>query len=90
MTRFQKTDICRHAVQAIAESKIKRVYIVGRRGPLQAAFTIKEFRELIKLPDVAGEVLPEHVQGINIQGEEICTINRDAFLTCFVQHNIIS
>ena len=44
---------------------------MGRRGPLQAAFTIKEFRELTKLPDVAGEVLPEHVQGINIQGEVI-------------------
>ena len=52
---------------------------MGRRGPLLAAFTIKEFRELTKLPDVVGEVLPEHVQGINIQGEEISAINRDAF-----------
>ena len=47
---------------------------MGRRGPLQAAFTIKEFRELTKLPDVAGEVLPEHVKGINIQGEGITVL----------------
>lgn len=25
--------------------------IIGRRGPLQAAFKIKEFRELTKMPD---------------------------------------
>lgn len=28
---------------------MKKVYIVGRRGPLQVAFTIKELREMIKL-----------------------------------------
>ena len=55
---------------------------MGRRGPLQAAFTIKEFRELTKLPDVAGEVLPEHVQGINIQGEVIIFLH----LFCSVWH----
>jgi len=28
------------------------VHLVGRRGPLQAAFTIKELREMLKLPNV--------------------------------------
>jgi len=46
----QGTDICQHALDAIAESKIRRVQIVGRRGPLQVAFTIKELREMTKLP----------------------------------------
>ena len=32
------------------QSRIKRVILVGRRGPLQVAFTIKELREMIKLP----------------------------------------
>ena len=45
----QGTDICQHALDAIAESKIQRVQIVGRRGPLQVAFTIKELREMTKL-----------------------------------------
>lgn len=68
---LQKTDICRHALRAIADSKIRHVYIAGRRGPLQAAFTIKELRELTKLPGVRADVLPEHVKGININGKVI-------------------
>ncbi|CAG9938514.1 unnamed protein product [Clonostachys rosea f. rosea IK726] len=50
---LKKTDITEHALSRLAESRVKRVHIVGRRGPMQAAFTIKEARELMKLPDVA-------------------------------------
>ncbi|CAG0917719.1 unnamed protein product [Notodromas monacha] len=45
----QKSDITEYSLEALAKSRIRRVHIVGRRGPLQAAFTIKEIRELIKL-----------------------------------------
>jgi ferredoxin--NADP+ reductase len=41
-----KTDIAAHAVEALRESKIKRVYLLGRRGPVQAAFSPKEIEEL--------------------------------------------
>jgi adrenodoxin-NADP+ reductase len=37
-------------MEALARSEIKKVHIVGRRGPLQVAFTIKELREMTKLP----------------------------------------
>jgi adrenodoxin-NADP+ reductase len=47
-----KSDIAEHAIETLAKSKIKRVHIVGRRGPMQAAFTIKEIRELMRLPRV--------------------------------------
>ena len=47
---IQKTDMCSHAVAALAESKVRRVQLVGRRGPLQVAFTIKELREMTRLP----------------------------------------
>ncbi|KAK0388707.1 hypothetical protein NLU13_4950 [Sarocladium strictum] len=50
---LRKTDITDHALAEIARSKVKRVHVVGRRGPMQAAFTIKEVRELMKLKDVA-------------------------------------
>ncbi|EHA54908.1 hypothetical protein MCOR27_007434 [Pyricularia oryzae] len=50
---LRKTDIAEHAVEALSRSRIKRVHIVGRRGPMQAAFTIKELRELVKLDRVA-------------------------------------
>lgn len=46
---MQKTDITEHSLQQLASSKIKRIYLIGRRGPLQAAFTIKELREMLKL-----------------------------------------
>ncbi|XP_075986331.1 NADPH:adrenodoxin oxidoreductase, mitochondrial [Anticarsia gemmatalis] len=46
---LKKTDITEHALSAIAESKVKELYLVGRRGPLQVAFTIKELREQLKL-----------------------------------------
>lgn len=49
---LQKTDLTSYAIEALKDSRIKKVHVVGRRGPMQAAFTIKEIRELIHLPAV--------------------------------------
>ncbi|KAI0206319.1 hypothetical protein F4808DRAFT_406868 [Astrocystis sublimbata] len=49
---LRKSDITEAAIEALSKSRIKRVHIVGRRGPMQAAFTIKEVRELMKLHSV--------------------------------------
>lgn len=46
---LEKTDITSYSQQQIAKSRIKRIYIIGRRGPLQSSFTTKELRELIIL-----------------------------------------
>lgn len=46
---LDKTDITTYAQHRLSKSRIKRIYIVGRRGPVQVAFTIKELRELINL-----------------------------------------
>ena len=43
---LKHTDIARHALEALAESKIRDIYMVGRRGPLQAKFTLQEVKEL--------------------------------------------
>ncbi|KAB5535253.1 NADPH:adrenodoxin oxidoreductase-like protein [Coniochaeta sp. 2T2.1] len=66
---LRKTDITEHAIETLSKSKIKRVHIVGRRGPMQAAFTIKEIREMMKLPDVAfnsfdTSLIPEDVKAL--------------------------
>ena len=50
---LRKSDIAAHALETLARSRVRRVHIVGRRGPMQAAFTIKEIRELMRLPFVA-------------------------------------
>ncbi|MBI5247774.1 MAG: NADP oxidoreductase [Elusimicrobia bacterium] len=41
-----KTDIAAHALEALRKSKVKRVYLLGRRGPVQAAFSPKEIEEV--------------------------------------------
>lgn len=54
---LRKTDISERAIAALLKSRIKHVNVVGRRGPMQAAFTIKELRELMTLPAVGFQPL---------------------------------
>ncbi len=55
---LRKTDITSWALERLAESRVKNVRIVGRRGPVQAAFTIKEIRELMQLPGTHFRPIP--------------------------------
>ena len=57
INRLRRTDITERALASLSRSKVKRVRIVGRRGPLQASFTIKEIRELLTLEGVAFQPL---------------------------------
>lgn len=59
-----KTDITERALEALRASRVKRVNVIGRRGPLQAAFTIKELREMTKLPNCRSLWRPEDFTGI--------------------------
>lgn len=61
---LQQTDITAHALEALRSSTVQRVHLVGRRGPLQAAFTIKELREMTKLPAVRCDWRPDDFVGI--------------------------
>ncbi|XP_003705805.2 NADPH:adrenodoxin oxidoreductase, mitochondrial isoform X2 [Megachile rotundata] len=47
--KLKHTDITSFALEKLSQSKIRKVSLVGRRGPLQAAFTIAELREMLKL-----------------------------------------
>ncbi|KMZ56913.1 hypothetical protein ZOSMA_8G00570 [Zostera marina] len=49
---LEKTDIADHALAALQESSIRKVYMVGRRGPVQAACTTKELREILRIKDL--------------------------------------
>ncbi|EDO29182.1 predicted protein, partial [Nematostella vectensis] len=61
---LEKTDICEHALDALRKSQVKKVYLVGRRGPLQVAFTVKELREMTKLAGVRAVFSPGDVAPI--------------------------
>jgi ferredoxin--NADP+ reductase len=56
------TDIADYALEALSRSRIKEVYLLGRRGPAQAAFTNPEIRELGELADADVSVVPEEVE----------------------------
>ncbi|HKI94302.1 MAG TPA: FAD-dependent oxidoreductase [Gemmatimonadales bacterium] len=45
-----RTDIADYALEALRESRVREVYMLGRRGPAQAAFTNPEVRELGEMP----------------------------------------
>lgn len=67
------TDIAEHASRILEKSAIKDIYILGRRGPLEGAFTPKELTELntlercVALVDAdqlpSDEDLPEDLTG---------------------------
>ena len=57
------SDLAKHAADIIHRSSIKDIYVLGRRGPLEAAFTPKELGELNRLENcvtlVDGNQLPD-------------------------------
>ncbi len=55
---LKTTDIAEHALEALAESKVREIHIVGRRGPAQAKFTGKELKELGELSHCEAIVNP--------------------------------
>ena len=56
------TDIAAHALEALRTSRIREVFLLGRRGPLQAAFTNPEVKEIGEMADADVIVRPEDVQ----------------------------
>lgn len=55
------TDIADHALEQLRESRIREVHMLGRRGPVQAAFTPPEAKELGALEGADAIVRPEEV-----------------------------
>jgi ferredoxin/flavodoxin---NADP+ reductase len=59
---LERTDVADHALEALQESAVEEVVVLGRRGPAQAAFTSAELRELGRLDGVDLRVDPEEVE----------------------------
>jgi adrenodoxin-NADP+ reductase len=76
---LRKSDITEAAIETLLKSRVKRVHIVGRRGPMQAAYTIKEVRELMKLRDVGFypvdmSLLPDEISKLPRQQKRLAEI----------------
>jgi len=72
-----RTDTADHALAALADSAVREVVVLGRRGPAQATFTTLELRELGDLRDVDVVVRPAGVLDVP-----------DAGLTPVVRRNL--
>jgi len=46
-----ETDVADHALEVLAESNVREIVVLGRRGPAQAAFTNPELLELGEMTD---------------------------------------
>jgi ferredoxin--NADP+ reductase len=57
-----QSDIADYALEALSSSKVKEVYILGRRGPAQAAFSVPELKELGKLATTQVRVLADEAE----------------------------
>ncbi|ORV18089.1 FAD-dependent oxidoreductase [Mycobacterium celatum] len=60
-----QTDIADHALESLRPCGVEEVVIIGRRGPLQTAFTTLELRELADLEGVDVVVDPADLEGIS-------------------------
>lgn len=54
--RLGRTDIADHALAALAESSVKEIVVLGRRGPAHAAFTTPELIALSQREDFGLDV----------------------------------
>jgi ferredoxin/flavodoxin---NADP+ reductase len=59
---LRTTDIARHALDALAASRVKEIHVIGRRGPAQAKFTNKELKELGELANCDAVVAPQDLE----------------------------
>jgi ferredoxin--NADP+ reductase len=67
---LKDTDITQHALEVLAESKVKEIHVIGRRGPVQAKFTPPEIKEIGILADCDPVIDPADLEvGESSQGE---------------------
>lgn len=72
---LRATDMADYAIEALSNSKVREVYLLGRRGPAQAAFTNPEIKELTELSDCDVIVAPSEVELDALSQEAVAEAN---------------
>ncbi len=65
------TDIAQHALDVLAESRVREVYMIGRRGPVQAKFAQIEIKEIGEMADCTPLVAPAELELEAVSEEEL-------------------
>ena len=68
---LKHTDIAQHALDELAESRVRTIYVVGRRGPAQAKFASKELKEFLEIENCRPYIEPEELELNPASQEEI-------------------
>ena len=61
-TKLAGSDAPAHVIRALKDCKLKTISVLGRRGTVQSAFTIKEIRQISKLDNVRLYLLREELE----------------------------
>ncbi|TDI76492.1 MAG: NADP oxidoreductase [Bacteroidetes bacterium] len=75
-SELASTDIADYALEALSKSKVRTIYMIGRRGPAQAAFTLPEIKEMGTLEDASCVVLEEEAR-LDTLSEQLLTETPD-------------
>ena len=59
---LETTDTADHAIEALSDSSVREIVVLGRRGPAQAAFTNPEVRELGEMTEADIEIAAADVE----------------------------
>lgn len=70
---LEKTDVADYALEALSNSNVKEVYIIGRRGPVQAKFTTPEVKEIGELEEADVFTLPEEMELDELSQQQLAT-----------------
>ncbi len=62
VNELKNTDIAEHALKNLEKSLVDEIYLIGRRGPVQAAFTRQEIKELGELEDCDPIINPDELR----------------------------
>jgi ferredoxin--NADP+ reductase len=77
------SDIAKHALDVLAESKVCNIHMIGRRSPAQAKFTHQELREFGELTECEPVVNPKDLELNEASREELADRNNRANLKSF-------
>ena len=83
-----KTDIAQHALEDLRQSEVEEVFLIGRRGPVQAAFTPAEVRELLHLPKVDAVMRASDLELDDHSKEELSKASRNTKLNMEILQQI--
>jgi ferredoxin--NADP+ reductase len=65
-----------YALQALRQSQVREVVLLGRRGPGQAAFDLSELSDIAELDGVSVHIDPVHIEQALAQAEQLDRVSR--------------